>query len=280
MRKIPTSQITRIVEHLCVNLNYNLSLDIISAIKSACRRESLSLAKNTLKQILENSRIAKKRKLPLCQDTGAIEAFVELGRDYCVDGGLISDALNNGVRAAYKKHDFRQSIVSDPIKRVNTFNNTPISIYFSEAKTKRIKIGIMLKGAGSENSSAMKFFPPSACWNEIENYIVEFVKEKAAYACPPVIVSVALGGNFSSAPLAAKKALFRKVHSTNKNKFYATKEKKLLKRINSLKIGPMGTGGKTTALAVFISALPTHIASLPCAITLQCHSLRRGEIIL
>ncbi len=280
MSKIEYKKIADAVKKLCIKINYVLPGDVSAALKKARKREKNLLARNTLFQIMENLRIAEKNESPLCQDTGAVEVFARLGRSVKIIGGRLEDAVNEGVSAAYLNEKFRKSIVRDPFKRENTKDNTPASVYVETSEGDNIKLKVLLKGAGSENSSSINFFTPNVSWDSLEGYILENVYQKALYSCPPVVVSVAVGGNFSSAPAAAKKALFRNIGAKNPDKFYDLKEKRLLHLINLTGIGPMGTGGKTTALAVYITALPVHIASLPCAISIQCHSLRRGEVTI
>lgn len=280
MRKIHYRKIYQVVKNLCIAINYNLPSDVVGALTGALKKEKNRIARYTLCRIIENTRIARDEKIPLCQDTGTVEVFAEVGCDAAIIGGCFTDAVNEGVAAAYTEEKFRASVVSDPLARTNTRNNTPATVNVEFVEGNDIKIQILLKGAGSENSSVIKFFPPSVSYKELEDFIFGAVVEKAAYSCPPVVVSAAIGGNFSSAPLASKKALFRKIGSRNPDCFYEKKEMDLLKRINSTGIGPMGTGGKITALAVFLTPLSSHIASMPCAVNIQCHSFRRGEIII
>ncbi len=287
--EISLYQIYQIARKSAEEINFSLSGDVLQALKKAVHIEKQP-SRSILETIIKNNNIARSKHLPLCQDTGMVEAYIGIGSEVDIlrSSNLprrifsISSAVTEGIKAAYLENRFRCSMVSDPFTRKNTFDNTPVFVYQEEIpRSKNISIGIIAKGGGSENASAIKFFAPSAGWQDVENFIIETVKEKAPSACPPVIVSVALGGNFSSAPLAAKKVfLHRKIGSRNPNKYYAEREEKLLLKINSLGIGPMGLGGKTTALGVFITPLPTHIAALPCAVVIQCHSLRRTLKIL
>lgn len=278
MRKIHISEIISAIKNLCIDINYNLPKDVLSALKKSFSIETDEIALSTLKQIVHNATLASQLRIPLCQDTGLVEVFAQVGCGVFVYGGCLTEAINSGVEAAYREERFRMSVVADPFKRINTQSNSPVTINIEYIKGTRLILKVLLKGGGAENSSAMKFFPPDTDWKIIEDFIYETVREKSPYSCPPVIVSVAVGGSFSSAPIAAKKALFRKVGGSNPDSFYKDKEEKLLRRINSSNIGPMATGGKTTALAVFITSLPTHIAMLPCAVNIQCHSLRRGVV--
>jgi tartrate/fumarate subfamily iron-sulfur-dependent hydro-lyase alpha chain/tartrate/fumarate subfamily iron-sulfur-dependent hydro-lyase beta chain len=201
---------------------------------------------------------------------------VKLGKDSAFTGCDIKTALNKAVSNAYKKYYLRKSIVSDPIERKNTKDNTPANVDIELVKGSGLEISLLPKGGGSENASALKMLPPSAGWQGVKDFVLSAIKEKGANACPPLIIGVGIGGDFSSVAKIAKQTLLRKIGSKNKNAFYAKKEKELLNEINKLNIGPMGLGGKTTALAVFIDAKPCHIASLPAAVSIQCHSCRRA----
>ncbi|MDR1942350.1 MAG: fumarate hydratase [Endomicrobium sp.] len=279
MRKIKSEIITMAVEELCALANYELPNDVLSALKAAHKKENVP-AKNVLAQIIKNARIAKDEKIPLCQDTGTANFFIDLGRGVQIEGLNLYDAVNKGVSLGYKNNYLRKSILCDPLIRKNTGDNTPANVYVNFSDDDNIKITFLPKGGGSENASALKMLNPSQSWEGIKNFILQTVKEKGANACPPLIIGVAIGGDFSCAAKNAKAALLRKIGSKNKNPFYAKKEKELLKEINKLAIGPMGIGGKTTALAVFIDAKPRHIASLPAAVSIQCHSHRHKTIVL
>ena len=297
--KIPVSRIYQTARQLAEDVNLSLPRDVLVALQRAYENEKKApyssgrVPLEILKAIIENARISRRERLPLCQDTGFVEAYLSIGSGVVVTRGekdkgpykaflTASQAVAAGIRDAYIGNRFRFSMVSDPLTRKNTSDNTPSFIYIEEIPgSKNITLGIIAKGGGSENSSAIKFFTPSVKWADIENFIIETVRRKAPFACPPVIVSVALGGNFSAAPLAAKKIfLSRKIGSANPDPVYNRRENILLKKINSLGIGPMGLGGKTTALDVFITPIPTHIAMLPCAIVIQCHSLRVGRAVI
>ena len=279
MRQINSQEITNAVIKLCAKANYELPSDVLSALQNA-RQDEIEPSKSVLGEIIENADIAAKEKIPLCQDTGTANFFIKIGADIkIVDGNLI-DAVNKGVSQSYKENYLRKSIVSDPLERKNTQDNTPANIYVEEVAGDKIEITFLPKGGGSENASMLKMLDPAAGWQGVKNFVIQTVKEKSANACPPLIVGVGIGGDFSTVAKIAKQTFLREIGSQNKNTYYAEKEAELLKEINALNIGAMGLGGKTTALAVFIDAKPAHIASLPVAVNIQCHSFRRKTVIL
>ena len=279
MRKIESKIITDKVANLCGDVNFNLPQDITDCISSYVKNDN-SISDNILKEILENAKIAKEKKIALCQDTGTANFFVKIGRQLEIVGDDIISAINKGVAEGYTKYYLRKSIVCDPLNRVNTKDNTPANIYCDFVEGDKIEITILTKGGGSENASFLKMLTPLDGWQGINNFVIESMKLKGANACPPVIVGLGIGGDFSSVGLLAKKALLRTVCSKNIKQDYNDKEQELLKEINELNIGPMGLGGKPTALAVFIETKPCHIASMPVAINVQCHSCRRKTIII
>ncbi|MDR0401687.1 MAG: fumarate hydratase [Endomicrobium sp.] len=279
MRDIRFDDVVNAVENLCYSVNFNLPTDVMESLQK-CVNVEKSIAKNVLSEIIENAFIARKKQIPLCQDTGTANFFIKLGDNVHVNDGNIYRAINKGVSLSYTKKYFRKSIVFDPLKRKNTCDNTPANIYVEMIPGNIIEITLLAKGGGSENASALKMFSPSADWNNINRFVLDTVNNNGRNACPPLIVAVGIGGDFSSVGLISKKALIRKIGSENKNVFYDKKEKELLNDINKLNIGPMGLCGATTALAVFIEANPSHIASLPVAVNIQCHSFRRKTIII
>jgi fumarate hydratase subunit alpha len=252
----------------------------LKALEQYSVLETNITAKDILKEIVKNAYIAKKEQIPLCQDTGTANFFIKLGRNLDIEDGNIYDAINKGVSLGYINNYLRKSIVSDPIERENTQDNTPANIYIDIVPGNKIEITFLSKGGGSENASALKMFIPSVNWDGIKEFILNTVSDKGRNACPPLVVGVGIGGDFGSVGLISKKALLREIDSENSNIFYREKEKELLCNINKLNIGPMGVGGKTTALAVFIEIKPTHIASLPVAVCIQCHSCRRKTVII
>lgn len=279
MRKINSIDITNKVADLCGDVNFNLPQDVIGCIASHIKNDN-SVSDNILNEILENAKIASNKKIALCQDTGMANFFIKIGKDVEVVGDDIVCAINKGVAEGYTKHYLRKSIVRDPLNRVNTKDNTPANVYCDFVEGDKIEITILTKGGGSENASFLKMLTPLDGWNGIKNFVIESIKLKGTNACPPIIVGLGIGGDFSSVGLLAKKALLRTIGSKNTDQNYNDKEEELLEEINKLNIGPMGLGGKPTALAVFIETKPCHIASMPVAINMQCHSCRRKTIIL
>lgn len=279
MREIPASKITDTVARMCQQANFLLPEDVLRAVGEAYKKENSDAAKEVLSQIVENAKLAGTKGIPLCQDTGIADIFVKIGDDVKIVGGLITEAVNKGVSDGYKKGYLRKSIVNDPVERKNTGDNTPANVYIEIIKGDKIEITMLPKGGGSENASAVKMLTPTSEWEGIKEFVLQTAKA-AVNACPPMVVGVGVGGSFSSVALLAKKALLRKVGSEHALPFYAKKEQELLKAVNETGIGPMGLGGKTTALAVHIETAPCHIACLPAAVSIQCHSNRRiTEII-
>lgn len=280
MREISANRITETVSRLCQQANYFLPEDVWQSIERAFQKEKTENGREVLAQILENARISTQRSMALCQDTGITEIFLKVGQDVHITGGSLVDAVNKGVSQGYKAGYLRNSIVKDPLNRINTGDNTPAQIYAESVAGDKLEITILPKGGGTENSSVLKMFLPSDSWQEISQFILEIVKTKGINACPPLIVGVGVGGSFSSVALLAKKALLRHIGSSSNNSAYAERESELLREINKLAIGPMGLGGAITALAVNIEFAPCHIASLPVAVSMQCHSLRRRTEII
>ncbi|MBI5573950.1 MAG: fumarate hydratase [Elusimicrobia bacterium] len=280
MRRISTRKITETVETLLLDVNFSIPRDVLKKIKIACNKERNPRAKMIFEQILKNENIARQEKIPLCQDTGTAVVFLEVGQGVQIVGGNLADAVNEGVRRAYKKGYLRNSIVADPLERKNTGDNTPAIIHTKIVHGSKLKISILAKGGGAENMSALKMFAPSTTVKDIKNFIVETVKTAGANACPPVVVGVGLGGTFETVGLLAKKALLRGLDSKNPKKIYQKLEKEILADINKTGLGPMALGGGTTALAVLISDAPTHITSLPVAVNIQCHALRKKSVVL
>ena len=279
MRIIEAKKITSIVKQMCIKAAHNLPSDVLLAIKKSYKQES-GLAKHINSLMLENAKIAKKELYPLCQDTGTAVLFVEIGNEVFVKGD-ITKAINDGVKQGYTEGYLRKSIVKDPLfKRQNTNDNTPPVIHYSFKKGNKIKISLLLKGAGSENKSTLKMFAPSATLQDIKDFIINSVKTAGASACPPFIIGIGIGGNFENCACLAKKALLRKINTLNKNKSYGDLEKDLLREINKTKIGPQGLGGKISALGVFIEQEPCHTASLPVAVNISCHVSRHITEVL
>jgi fumarate hydratase subunit alpha len=277
MRVIKNNSVINAVAELCKKAAYTLPQEVIKSLTSAKQSEK-GLAKKIIKLTLENAKIAKKGIFPLCQDTGTAVLFVELGQQVQIEGSLES-ALQNGIKKGFKENYLRKSIVSEPLfERKNTNTNTPAIIHYKVVNGNKLKISLMLKGGGAENKSQIKMFNPTAGKEEIIDFIISAVKTAGASACPPLIIGIGLGGNFENAPLLAKQALLR--NKPNKNTNYKKLEQEILTRINQTNIGPQGFGGKTTALKVYIEYAPCHIASLPCAVNVCCHSSRHAEVTL
>lgn len=280
MREIQALKIVEEVKRMCIDSNYYLTDDIKESIENAMEEEEKDLPKDTLKKILENAEIARKEQVPICQDTGMACVFVEIGQDVHVVGGSLQEAINEGVRRGYEDGYLRKSVVKDPLRRINTRDNTPAVINYEIVDGDRLKITLAPKGFGSENMSQIKMLKPSDGIKGVTDFVVKTVQEAGSNPCPPIVVGIGLGGTFDRAALMAKKALLRPINKRNRDDFYAELEVELLKIINSIGIGPQGFGGKTTALAVNIEAFPTHIAGLPVAVNINCHVTRHAEIIL
>lgn len=280
MREIDVQIIKEKVAELCIKANYRLGEDVECCINQKASEEKWPVAKSVLESIKENIEIAKDGVFPLCQDTGMACVFLEIGQDVHFTGGYLEDAVNEGVRKGYVDGYLRKSIVADPLRRINTNDNTPAYINIDIVKGDKVKIIVAPKGFGSENMSQIKMLPPSAGENGVKDFIVKVCNEAGANPCPPIVVGVGIGGSFDKAALMAKKALLKDVNSENEDPYYAEMEKELLERINELGIGPQGFGGKTTALSVNINTAPTHIAGLPVAVNVNCHVCRHAEAVI
>ena len=277
MREIHISEIISTVRDLCIESNYYLSSDVKESLCKAKEDETWPLAENVLDQLILNSNIAQKEDMPICQDTGMACVFVEIGQEVHIVGGLLQDAINEGVRRGYDEGFLRKSVVKDPIYRVNTKDNTPAIIYYDIVSGDKIKITVAPKGFGSENMSRIKMLKPSDGLQGVKDFIIETVKLAGPNPCPPIVVGVGIGGTFDKAAYLAKKALIRPLNKRNDEKFYSDLEEELLETINKLGIGPQGFGGKTTALGLNIETYPTHIAGLPVAVNINCHATRHKE---
>jgi len=279
MRTIHVDDISIAVKKLCMEACTILGADVLEALKRAQAAEESPIGAEILGRIIENAAIARTENIPLCQDTGMAVLFLEIGQDVHFEGGSLTDAIHEGVRLGYRDGRLRKSVLH-PITRVNTGDNTPAVIHMEVVPGDRLKITMAPKGFGSENMSRVTLFPPSAGIQGVKDFVVQRVQESGGNPCPPIVVGVGLGGTFEKAALIAKKALLRPLGGANPDPLLAELEKDLLERINRLGIGPMGLGGRTTALAVHVNAYPTHIASIPCAVNIQCHSSRHREIEL
>jgi len=281
VREIKTAAIMEAVANLCREANYELGEDIISALRKALEKGTSPLGREVLKKLLENTRVAIAEDIPLCQDCGTAIVFLELGQDVHITGGDLSTSITEGVRKGYKEGYLRKSIVERPFSdRNNTKDNTPPVIHTEVVSGDELKISLMSKGSGSENMSRLAMLKPAEGKRGITDFIKETVEKAGGNACPPLIVGIGIGGTAEKAMLLAKKALLRKVGQNSKDRETAELEKEVLGEVNKLGIGPMGFGGSTTALAVHIESYPCHMASLPVAVNLQCHSARHREVVL
>lgn len=273
MREIDSSLISEVVARLCIDANYHLPPDMKKQITSSSNEESWETASIILDQIIENFNIADENLQPICQDTGLACVFLSIGQDVHIKGNL-EEAVNEGVRKGYSQGYLRKSVVSDPLNRVNTGDNTPAMIYYDICPGDKIKITVAPKGFGSENMSQIKMLKPSDGIEGVKDFVIKVVEDAGPNPCPPIVVGVGIGGTFDKAAYLAKKALMRPVDQRNSESFYADLENELLEKINALGIGPQGFGGRTTALAVNIEKFPTHIAGLPVAVNINCHVTR------
>ncbi len=281
MRDIDAKEVTKTVSRLFYEANFYLTDDVLAAIKQAKETEESPVARDVLDRILENAVIAAEEKIPLCQDCGAAVVFLELGQDVHIVGDDLYNAVNEGVRQAYDEGYLRKSMVRQPYSaRVNTKDNTPAIIYTDIVPGDKLKITVVPKGGGAENMSRLGMLTPAAGRQGVIDFVVRAVDEAGSNPCPPVIVGVGIGGTAERTVLLAKKALLRKVGEHSPDTEVAELERDLLQRINRLGIGPMGYGGRTTALAVNIETLPSHIASMPVAVNLNCHSARHKEAVI
>ncbi|MFA5338561.1 MAG: fumarate hydratase [Candidatus Omnitrophota bacterium] len=280
MKKINVKKIKSAVAKLAVEANLILRGDIVRAIRKAYLAEKDRKAKNILKILLSNAAIAKYERIAICQDTGMAVVFIEIGQGVSLTGGSLSGAVNDGIREGYKKGHLRKSVVADPILRVNTRDNAPAVIHEEIVPGNKVRITVVPKGFGSENKTAVKMLNPTQGADEIGAFVIESVKKAGADACPPYIIGVGLGGTLDKACLLSKKALMRPIDKRSAKRHIAGLEKELFKKINALKIGPMGFGGGATCLGVNIETYPTHIAGLPVCVSISCHATRSATATL
>lgn len=274
MREITVEQVTELVARLCRVANTTLGPDIITALQKGYEFEESPVGRDCLRSAIENAQIAKRESMAICQDTGMVVVFIDYGQEIIVSGGDLSTAINEGVRRGYHEGYFRNSVVRDPLHRVNTGDNTPAIVHTRIVPGDKLTITVSPKGFGSENMSRMAMLTPAQGLQSVKEFIVETVNLAGANPCPPVVVGVGVGGTMEMAALLAKRALLRDVGTVNPDPFQADLEKELLEEINKLGIGPQGLGGRCTALAVHIITYPTHIAGLPVAVNLSCHVTR------
>ena len=279
MKEIRAEQIVEAVAGLCVRANCNLSEDVARRIRRRAEEEDFPQGKAILEQIIRNFEYAGERELPICQDTGMACVFLKLGQEVHILGDL-TEAVNEGVRRGYGEGYLRRSVVADPLRRVNTGDNTPAVITTELVPGDKLEITLAPKGFGSENMSRIAMLKPAQGVEGVKEFVLETVRLAGPNPCPPMVVGVGIGGTFDRAALLAKKALLRDLDVPHPDPFYAALEEELLSAINRLGIGPQGFGGRTTALAVKIETFPTHIAGLPVAVNLGCHVSRHAVEVL
>lgn len=280
MREIHVKNIVNVVTKMVQTANFDLGEDVENALKKSLETEESQTGKDVLNQLLQNVEIARNERVPICQDTGFAVFIVELGQDVHIVGGNLNDAINEGVRRGYKDGFLRKSIVSHPLERKNTGDNTPAIIHIELVEGDQIKIHMAAKGGGSENMSFVKMMKPSDGVEGVKDFILECVKTAGPNPCPPIVVGVGIGGTFEKAAYLAKKSLFRDVGKRSELEDIAQLEEEMLEKINKLGIGPQGMGGRTTALDIHIEIYPAHIASLPVAVNINCHAGRHKEVVL
>lgn len=277
MREIDVSLIESAVRDLCIEANLNITEDIKVCLSDSAKNETKPLARDILNNLKKNINTAREMRLPVCQDTGMAVVFAEVGQDAHITGGLLSDAVNRGVARGYTEGLLRCSVVSDPLRRVNTGDNTPAVLHTVLTFGDKIRLTVAPKGFGSENMSRLKMFTPAANAQDIIKFICETVSIAGGNPCPPIVLGVGIGGDFEMCAFLAKRALCRPVDCHNPDPYYAQMERDALAKVNALGVGPQGMGGKTTALGIAIEVYPTHIAGLPVAVNMGCHVTRHAS---
>ena len=280
MRIITSETIVRTVKNLCLRANKFLPSDIKLTLDTAYDYEISPNGKRAIGNIIDNYKVSQQTSLPICQDTGMVVVFAEIGQDVHIVGELFEDAINEGVRQAYQQGNLRMSVVNDPLNRVNSQDNPPAIVHIRLVPGNSITLTVIPQGAGSENASSLKMFHPSATREDIIRYVVSCVQENRGRSCTPLIIGVGIGGNTEMCNLLAKKAICRDLFTYNKKLFYTDMESEILDRVNRLGIGPEDMGGSVTALAVNIISYPTHVASLPVAVNLGCHVTRHATEVI
>jgi len=281
LRKVDSEIIKNTVKNLILEANYNIDYDIIKRIKELSTQEESPIGQEILGILLKNYQLAKEEKMPICQDTGVVIIFLEIGQEVIIQGENLYNTINKAIRQAYTENYLRASMVYDPVfDRKNTKDNTPGIIYTDIVPGDKIKISVLIKGGGAENMSEVRMLTPSDGIEEIKKFVLERVENSGANPCPPVVVGIGIGGSFEQCAILAKKSLLRPIYDKNPDKRYAQLEEQLLKEINKLGIGPQGLGGRITALAVKIEVRPCHIASLPVAVNINCHAHRHKTAII
>lgn len=280
MRAVNVREVTRVVKEMCMEANHFLTEDMEGAMRKAAEMEKSALGRQILCQLLQNMKIAGEDMIPICQDTGMAVVFLEIGQEVHFEGGLLAEAVQEGVRQGYVEGFLRKSVVKDPIFRENTNDNTPAVIHYSITAGDKVRIIAAPKGFGSENMSRIFMLKPADGIEGVKNAVLTAVKDAGPNACPPMVVGVGIGGTFEKCALMAKQALLRPVNENSDIPYVRELERELLEKVNGSGIGPGGLGGTTTALAVNINTYPTHIAGLPVAVNICCHVNRHAERIL
>lgn len=280
MRELDVKVVADAIAAAVIEINYSLSPDMAQAILAAGERETSPLGREVLSQLAENMRVAQEEMIPICQDTGMAVVFLEVGQEVHFTGGPLRDAISEGVRRGYTDGFLRKSVVSDPLERVNTGDNTPAIVHTEIVPGDKVTLTITAKGFGSENTSRLFMLKPADGEEGVKNAVMTAVKEAGANACPPMVIGVGIGGNFEKCAVMAKHALTRDAGIHSEKPYYAQMENELLESINALGIGPAGLGGSVTALAVNIESYPTHIAGLPVAVNICCHVNRHKTVVL
>ena len=281
LRELDVAAVTAAVKDLCITANYDLPVDVYDALKVAAEAEESPVGREVLAQLVENADIAAADRVPICQDTGFAVIFAEVGQDVHLTGGDFEEAVHEGVRQGYRDGYLRKSVAEEPAQaRRNTRDNTPAILHTTLVPGDKVRLTMMAKGGGAENMSSLNMLKPSQGWAGMSQAVVDTVSRAGSNPCPPVIIGVGIGGTIDEVTLLAKKALLRDVGSTHPDARVAAMEDELLERINALGIGPQGLGGRTTALDVFIEEMPSHIASMPMAVTVQCHAQRHKTVEL
>ena len=274
MKELDLRKVTDEVERMCIEGNYFIGKEVLDKIKEAYAKEESEVGKNILGQIIENDEIAANEQVPMCQDTGIVVVFLEIGTEVKIPGDIY-EAVNEGIRRGYEKGYLRKSVVKDPLDRVNTKDNSPAVIHTTLVPgSDKVKIIVAPKGGGSENMSVLRMLKPSDGIEGIKKLVIETIKNAGGNPCPPIIVGIGIGGNFEKCAILAKEALMRDINDKSSSPINAKLEEELLELINKTGVGPLGLGGRTTALAVKVETYPCHIAALPVAINLNCHAAR------
>jgi fumarate hydratase subunit alpha len=280
MREIDVRKVTEEVARLSMEANYELEKDVLDALERGLENEESPVGKEIFAQLLENAEIARTEKLPICQDTGLAVVFLEIGQEVHIAGGGLENAINEGVRRGYTEGYLRKSALGDPLKRVNTKDNTPAVVHVRIVPGDTFKMWVVPKGGGSENMSKIAMLKPADGVEGIKRFVIEAVRTASANPCPPIVVGVGIGGTFEQCALNAKRALLRTIGSKHPDSFYADLESELLGKVNDIGVGPQGLGGRITALAVHIEVAACHIASLPVAVNINCHAARHKMVEL